>query len=145
MATTSIWLFFVTLSAVGAVGYNIAVKMAGEINAFLFASCFTAVALLAHVLCLVVYRGYNPAATDLIISKNLLYVALFAGISTVIIDLAFFFAMKQGSYVLTSTIPVIASMVLSVIAGYFIFNELLNLEKSFGLFLGAIAIYLLVK
>ncbi len=145
MATSLIWLFFVAISAIGAIGYNVAIKMAGEINAFLFATCFTFFALLSHGLCLLVYKYKFSDGGDLLFSKNSLYIAIFAGISTVIIDLSFFFAMKYGSYVLTSTVPVIASMVLSVIAGYFIFSELLSLEKALGLLLGFLAIYLLVK
>lgn len=145
MVTYFLWVFLIVISALGAVGYNLAVKLAGEINAFLFATCFTVVAFVLHLCCFFIYKWNYPAATDLSMSKQTVAIAIFAGVSTVIIDLSFFFAMKYGSYVLTATIPVIASMILSVIAGYFLFNEMLSFEKMAGLVLGFIALYLLIK
>ena len=91
MTVSITWAFFACLTVLGALGYNIAVKMAGDtINAFVFTTVLTFSALFGHVICFGIYKYYNMSE-PLIISKMGVWMGILAGVSVVVIDLAFFF------------------------------------------------------
>lgn len=140
------WLFYVFLCITGALFYNIAVKVAGDhINPFIFTSGLTAVALVGHLCCLAFYKFYMGENVAFQSDKMGFYMILLGGIAVVIIDLAFFFALKTGSLVNTNLIWTLGSVTLTALAAVFVFKEPFTATKIAGLALGLISFYLLSK
>jgi uncharacterized membrane protein len=140
------WFFFVILCITGALFYNIAVKVAGEhINPFIFTSGLTAVALMGHLGCLAFYKFYMGENVDFNADRLGLYMVLLGGVAVVIIDLAFYFALKTGSMVATNMLWTLGGTVLTTLAAIFVFKEPFTATKMAGLAFGLLSFHLLSK
>lgn len=140
------WFFYVMLCITGALFYNISVKVAGDhINPFVFTSGLTAVALIGHLCCLVFYKFYLGENVDFNADRMGIYMVLLGGVAVVIIDLAFFFALKTGSMVATNMLWTLGGVVLTTLAAIFVFKEPFSATKMAGLAFGVLSFYLLSK
>lgn len=141
-----LWIFYVALCIVGVATYNISMKVAGDhINPFVFTVGLTAVALVGHLICLAAYKFYMGEDVVFKADRIGLWMALAAGIAVVVIDLCMFFAIRTGGVVATNLLFTVGAMLLTTVAGFFIFKEPLTPTKIAGLALGAISLILLVK
>ena len=140
------WAFYVGLCITGALFYNVAVKVAGDhINPFIFTSGLTAVALLGHLCCLAFYKFHLGEKVDFQADRMGLYMILMAGLAVVVIDLAFYFALKTGSMVSTNMLWTLGGTVLTTLAAIFVFKEPFTATKMAGLAFGLLSFYLLSK
>jgi drug/metabolite transporter (DMT)-like permease len=143
---TQIWMAYVLCSIVGAAAYNIAMKVAGDhINPFVFTVGLTAVAFLGHVACLLFYKFYVGEAVNWHADKTGVSMAILAGVAVVAIDLCVFFAIKSGGVVATNILFTVGAMLLTTLAGFFIFKEILTPTKMAGLAFGVLSLILLAK
>lgn len=141
-----VWLFFASLAVVGSIAYNLSVKVAGEhINPFVFTVFLTLFGLVGHLVCLGVYKWHMGESAVLHLDKTGLWMALIAGLGIVIIDLGFFFAVKEGGMVASTGFWVIGSLALTALAGIFVFHEALSVAKVAGVALGVASLYLLTR
>ncbi len=130
----------------GSVVYNAAFKIAdGRINVFIFTVALTSVAMIGHSLCLVFYKIYMGENVTFHADKIGILWAVLAGLSIVIIDLSFFFAVRSGGLVATNITWSIGAIGLTALAGTLIFKEEFTLQRGLGLLLGAAAIFFLAK
>lgn len=143
---SAVWLFFVSLTVFGALLYNIAVKLAGDvINPFVFTVILTTVALIGHVSAFGINKAFfNPALKFTFETSGFVYAAL-AGIGVVIIDLAFFYAVKEGGLALSNTFWSVGSLALVAILGALFFNESIGVMKAVGIGLGIISVVLITR
>ena len=141
-----LWIFYVALCIVGVAAYNIAMKVAGDhINPFVFTVGLTAVAMVGHLICLGAYKFYMGEDVAFKADRIGLWMALAAGVAVVVIDLCMFFAIRTGGVVATNILFTVGAMLLTTLAGFFIFKEPLTPTKIAGLALGAISLILLAK
>ena len=141
-----IWIVYVLFSIIGATAYNVAMKVAGDhINPFVFTVGLTAVAFAGHLACLLFYKFYMGEAVNWQADKTGLSMAILAGGAVVLIDLCVFFAIKNGGVVSTNILFTVGAMLLTTLAGFFIFKEALTPTKMAGLAFGAISLILLSK
>lgn len=140
-----LWLVLASFAALGAVAYNTAVRVAAEtINPFLFTMMITSVAFAGHIAAFLVYRyGYN--GHDLLFSTKGAWAALVAGLAIVVIDLAFFFAVKLGGLAISSGVWVVGGTVMTTMVSFYVFKEDLDIYKISGLTLGIAGLLLLLK
>ncbi len=141
------WLIFASLTTIGAVVYNSSVRVATEsINPFLFTLLITATAFAGHIIAFLIYVFLQgQSISTLPYSSKGLMAGIVAGIAIVVIDLAFFFAVRSGGLAITNAVWVVGGTVLTAIIGYYVFKETLDAYKIAGLFLGALGLVLLVK
>lgn len=140
------WILYVFLCITGALFYNIAVKVAGaHINPFIFTSGLTAIALLGHLTCLAFYKFYMGENVNFQADRLGIYMVLLGGVAVVVIDLAFFFALKTGSMVSTNMLWTLGGTVLTTMAAVFVFKEPFTATKMAGLAFGLLSFYLLSK
>lgn len=141
-----LWIAYVAFCIVGVAAYNISMKVAGDhINPFVFTVGLTAVALIGHLACLAAYKFYMGEEVTLKADRMGLWMAVAAGIAVVVIDLCMFFAIRTGGVVATNILFTVGAMLLTTLAGFFIFKEPLTPTKIAGLALGAISLILLAK
>lgn len=146
MTTQFAWLLFMALTVLGSLGYNVALKVAGDqINVFVFTVTLTAIAFFGHLVALLIYKYNFQGAEKLEISPMGLWMAAFAGLSVVVIDLGFFLAVKSGGMVLSQAVWTIGSLLLVALVGLYFFKESLDLYKILGLILGVVSLGLLMK
>ncbi len=139
-----VWLFFTGAAILGMVGYDVAIKLASaQINVFVFTACLAMMALLCHILVLAGYKYLNPQTNLNIDAKGYLY-ALAGGLGLTVMNLGFFVAVKYGGLSVTNAVLLIGGLVITVILGYFAFNEYLDYKKVLGILLGILSIYFLV-
>lgn len=137
MITQPLWILFASLTVLGALGYNIAVKVASDsTNVFIFTVIITTVALLGHLAAFFIYKFWFMDENKIEISHMGIWMAVLAGLSIVMIDLAFFMAVKSGGIIMTQTFWTIGGLILTALAGFFIFKEYLDLYKLIGIVLG---------
>lgn len=144
MLTQPLWILFCSLTVIGALGYNVAVKIASDgTNVFFFTVLITTVALLGHLAAFFIYKMWFLGDKSIEISSLGIAMAVLAGLSIVMIDLAFFMAIKSGGMVLTQAFWTIGGMILTAIVGFFFFKEYLDLYKVLGIVLGIVSMGLL--
>ena len=98
-----VWFFFASLTVLGTLFYNFSVKAAGEIiNPFVFTVILTFVALAGHLAAFGVNKIFFTQDLKFEFGTNGLIFAAIAGIGVVIIDLAYFYAVRSGGLVLTN-------------------------------------------
>lgn len=143
---SAVWLFLVSLTVFGALIYNFAVKLAGEIiNPFVFTVILTVVALVGHLAAFGINRAFfNPDLKFIFGTSGFVYAAL-AGIGVVIIDLAYFYAVKEGGLVLSNTFWNVGSLAVVAIVGVLFFNESIGAMKAVGIGLGIISVVLITR
>lgn len=109
-----------------------------ETNPFLFMAWVTGIACVT----LVLYCWVNDIS--LVISQPGLALAIVAGISVAILDLAFIFMFRKGATV-SVTMPLfrVAAITISAIVGMVVFSEQLNTFNVCGIMLACVAVYLL--
>ncbi len=140
------WLIFASLSVVGSVAYNLSMKVAGDhVNPFVFTVGITMVALIGHLICLAFYKLYMGETVALQADKSGLLLALVAGLGIVIIDLGFFFAVREGGLTSSMGFWVIGSLTITTLIGYFVFHETFSMTKFAGIILGAVSLFLLTR
>ena len=143
---TQIWIVYVLFSIVGAAAYNIAMKLAGDhINPFVFTVGLSSVAMLGHIICLIIYKFHMGETFSVQVGKTGVSLMLLAGLSVVLIDLCVFFAIKSGGVVATNILFTVGAMLLTTLAGFFIFKEMLTPTKIAGLAFGVLSLILLAK
>lgn len=76
----------------------------GHINPFVFACALTGVGLIGHLFCLAFYKFHMGEAVTLNVDKTGILMAVMAGVGIVIVDLAFFFAIRHGGIVSTNIV-----------------------------------------
>lgn len=146
MTSQIYWLFFMALTVLGSVGYNVAVKSAGEqVNVFVFTVTLTAVAFVGHLVAFLIYKYNFHGGEKLEINSMGIWMAVLAGISVVIIDLGFFLSVKSGGMVVSQAVWTIGSLLFVVIVGLYFFKEGLDLYKLIGVILGVVSLGLLVN
>lgn len=143
---SALWLCYVLFSVLGAAAYNVSMRLAGEhINPFIFTVGLSCVALLGHVICFFAYKVYWSAGAAMPVSKTALSLMILAGLGVVVIDLCSYFAIKAGGVVATNILFTVGAMLLTTLAGFFIFKEALTPTKMAGLAFGALSLILLSK
>lgn len=141
-----IWIFFASLTVVGSLMYNISIKLAtSHMNAFIFTSVFTVFALLAHLVCLVVYKYVFKFDVALTIDNKGLWYSVIAGLGVALIDIAYFFALRYGSMIASQTVWTIGGLIGLTIVAVLFFQETLTLQKACGITLGIISLYLVTR
>lgn len=131
---------------IGSVLYNVAFKLAdGHINPFVFACALTGVGLIGHLFCLAFYKFHMGEAVTLNVDKTGILMAVMAGVGIVIVDLAFFFAIRHGGIVSTNIVWSVGVLILTGLAGYFIFKEPMSYTKICGILFGLLSVILLSK
>jgi drug/metabolite transporter (DMT)-like permease len=141
-----LWGFFVFMCMIGSVLYNVAFKLAdGHINPFVFACALTGVGLIGHLFCLAFYKFHMGEAVTLNVDKTGILMAVMAGVGIVIVDLAFFFAIRHGGIVSTNIVWSVGVLILTGLAGYFIFKEPMSYTKLLGMLFGLLSVILLSK
>ncbi len=141
-----LWGVFAVLTVIGSTLYNFSVKSAGDhVNPFIFTVMITIFAFSGHAIALFLNKIFFNTDLKFEISNYGLGLAFLAGLGIVIIDLAYFFAVKYGGLTISNTFWTVGSLILVILIGLFYFNEQLTAVKSIGLFLGFISIVLLVK
>lgn len=137
MLTQPLWILFCSLTVIGALGYNVAVKIASDgTNVFFFTVLITTVALLGHLVAFFIYKMWFLGDKSIEISSLGIAMAILAGLSIVMIDLAFFMAVKSGGIILTQTFWTVGGLIFTAIVGFFFFKEYLDLYKVIGIVLG---------
>jgi len=139
------WIIFATAASGGMALFNVASRMtAGKIQPSLSAAIMGAVVF-------VVLAGYHVWAQgekSLTIewgSSGVMW-ALISGIAVSIINLAMFYAFTKGAPITIAPAYVsVLAVLLTVLAGFVIFNEGIDLSKGAGLGLACVSIYLLMK
>lgn len=146
MGISSLWLFLTSLTVLGTIFYNFSVKLAGEsINAFVFTVILTAVALVGHLSAFGINKAFfNPGLKFEFMLLPFLLAAI-AGIGVVIIDLAYFYAVKQGGLAITNMFWTIGGLIATVSISALFFHEPMNWQRIAGLVLGLVAIILIVR
>lgn len=140
-----LWLTLASLAALGAVVYNTSVRIATDtINPFLFTMIITAVAFVGHIGAFLAYR-YFYSGQELLFSAKGTWAAVAAGLAIVMIDLAFFFAVKMGGLALSNGIWIVGGTVITAIVAVCVFKESLDAYKIAGLVLGLVGLALLLK
>jgi|GEM_PF-2084995 len=141
-----LWLFLAALTVCGSLAYNTGVKMgAGHMNPFVFTVVLTLVAAVGHFLCLGFYKYFTAEGVKLQYDTTGLWYAVLAGVGVVIIDLGFFFAVREGGLMNSTGFWVIGSLLCTTILSALIFHEQISAMKAAGLVLGAVSLFLLVK
>jgi drug/metabolite transporter (DMT)-like permease len=109
-----------------------------ETNPFLFMGCVTGIAGLV----LVVFCTLNHISLQM--DPTALRLAVMAGFSVAILDVAFIMMFRKGAQVSTSMqIFRVMSIVLSAVIGLLVFKEALNPVKIGGILTACMAVYLL--
>ena len=141
-----VWFFFASLTVLGTLFYNFSVKAAGEIiNPFVFTVILTFVALAGHLAAFGVNKIFFTQDLKFEFGTNGLIFAAIAGIGVVIIDLAYFYAVRSGGLVLTNAFWVIGGLIATATIGFLFFQEGVTATKLLGLFLGIASLVLLTK
>ncbi len=140
-----IWLFFASMTVIGATAYNFAVKMSGDhINVFLFTTYLTIAAFIGHFIILLIYK-YGFAGGESLKSTPLsIWMAIIAGLAVVVIDIGFFLAVKQGGIIPSQLFWTIGSTVLVAVMGVLYFKEMITLQTLIGMGLGLVSVWLIV-
>jgi drug/metabolite transporter (DMT)-like permease len=140
------WFIFASLAVLGSLIYNLSVKVAGHhINPFIFTVALTLVGLIGHLACLAFYKFYLGEGVSLQMDKTGLWLAVAAGLGIVIIDLGYFFAVREGGLMASTGFWVVGSLVITTVASYFLFKEGITATKLMGIVLGAISLFLLTR
>jgi len=140
------WLIFASLTVIGSLVYNLAMKSAGDhINPFIFTVGLTFVGLVGHLICLGFYKFYLNEGVAIQADKVGLCLAVAAGIGIIIIDLGFFFAVKSGGLMVSTAFWMIGAIITTTVASYFLFHEEITATKLAGIVLGAASLFLLTR
>lgn len=138
--------FFIAITVLGAVAYNIAVKVAGEdTNVFLFSVILTATAFLGHIIALIAFKFGFEETQNLDYSLKGLIFAVVAGLGVIAIDLGYYMAVKAGGIVVSQAIWTVGGLILTAILGILFFKEYIDIYKLTGVALGIISLLLLLK
>lgn len=141
-----IWFVFASLAVIGSVTYNFAVKLSGHIiNPFVFTILLTAVAFAGHLAAYGINKSFFDTQLKFEFPMQAFWYAFFAGIGIVVIDLAYFYAVKSGGIASTSAFWAVGSLSVTALLGLMFFQETLSLEKIAGVFLGGVSLYLLTR
>jgi len=141
-----VWFLCVMGCITGALFYNIAVKVAGDhINPFIFTSGLSGVAVVGHLCCLCLYKFYLGENVNFQADRLGIGMVFLGGLGAVIVDLSFYFALKNGSMIATSLLWTLGGIILTALAAVFVFKEPVTVTKMAGLGLGMISFYLLSK
>lgn len=140
------WIPFCFLAGLSLTAYNVFMKLAGgKINGFLFTGLFNLVSAAALIGLYFLLKVSGKTETIAIEPSAWGYI-LVLGLSVASFDVLVFNALSKGGDISTA-FPIIYITIFAgtVIAGFFLFHEVLTLTKIFGLIFGATGIYLLMK
>ena len=143
---SAVWLFLVSLAVFGTLFYNFGIKLAGDvINPFVFTVLMTFTALAGHVAAFGVNKAFFNSDLKFSFGTTGVFYAVVAGIGIVIIDLAYFYAVKEGGLAVTNAFWVVGALVATVLMSYFFFSESINTMKAIGIILGIFSIVLISR
>lgn len=143
---TAFWVFLASLSVLGTVMYNVAVKLAGDIiNPFVFTVLLTAVALAGHLVAFGINKLFFNTDLRFSFDNSGLFYAAMAGLGVVIIDLAYFYAVRGGGLAITNAFWVVGGLVATAAISLALFNEGLSGMKAAGIALGLLSLFLLTR
>jgi multidrug transporter EmrE-like cation transporter len=140
------WLFLASLTVLGTLLYNVGVKLAGDIiNPFVFTVLLTTVAMVGHLAAFGVNKLIFNSDLKFTFGLNGFLLAALAGLGVVIIDLAYFYAVKSGGLAVTNSFWVLGGLIATVLISWLFFQENLGAMKIAGVGLGVISLFLLTR
>lgn len=143
---SALWLFLASLTVLGTVLYNFSVKMAGEIiNPFVFAIIFTGIAFIGHLAAFAINKQFFTTDLKFAYTPMSLGLAAAAGLGIVIIDLAYFYAVRSGGLALTSAFWTLGGLLATILISFLFFNETIGATKALGIALGLVSLFLITK
>jgi uncharacterized membrane protein len=141
-----LWLLFITLTVVGGLAYNVAMKYgSANANVFGFAVIIslavltfqTAVALVArYAFKIDVTSGINPQTAKF---------AILAGLGAALIDLNYFLAVRNGSVMASQLFWTIGSITVMAIFAALFLGESITATKAAGIVLGIASVLLITR
>ncbi len=143
---SALWLFFASLTVFGTILYNFSVKMAGEIiNPFVFTVILTMVALTGHLAAYGINKQFFSPDLKFSFTTTGFILAATAGLGVVIIDLAYFYAVRSGGLAITNAFWVIGGLIVTALISYMFFNEAIGGVKALGFALGVVSLILITR
>ena len=141
-----LWVFYISLTVIGATIYNIAVKVSGDqINVFVFSVFLTMAALAGHIILLLIYKyGCFTDGKSLQISTVGITMAVFAGLSVTLIDVGYFLAVKEGGMISSQLVWTVGGTLLVALIGFLYFKEILSIQKLAGIAFGLASVWLVI-
>ncbi|MDE2030229.1 MAG: hypothetical protein KGI97_06670 [Alphaproteobacteria bacterium] len=140
------WLFFVSLTVMGALAYNMGVKFGGNamsVFAFVLTAACTTCIIQACSLTIAKY-GFKYDVGHGVNLHNLRY-AVMAGAATALIDIAYFFALRYGTVVASQVFWTVGGTIAVTVAAVLLLHETMTSTKAAGIVLGIISVLLLIK
>lgn len=126
--------------------YNVAVKLAGDvINPFVFTVLLTAFAFAGHLIAFGTNKFFFNTDLRFSFDNTGLFYAALAGLGVVIIDLAYFYAVRSGGLAVTNAFWVVGGLVATAVISLALFNEGLSTMKAAGIVLGLASLFLLTR
>lgn len=143
---SALWLFLASLTVLGTLLYNFSVKMAGDIiNPFVFAIIFTGIAFVGHLAAFGINKQFFTTDLKFTFTPMSLGLAAAAGIGIVVIDLAYFYAVKSGGLALTSAFWTLGGLIATILVSLLFFNEAISGLKAIGIVLGMLSLFLITR
>lgn len=139
------WYYLATVAMIGTTLFSLFIKLNGDKISPLLGTLVMQLAGLITLLSILFIHILINKPVLFYTMHGLIY-SILAGISIAITNLCIFYIFYSHAPLSIATpLMRIGGMLMVVLLGLYIFNEKLNLEKSIGIFLSIIAIYLLTK
>lgn len=139
------WILFAGLTVVGSLAYNVCMRLATDrINGFLFVFLCTLTTTLGQFVVFSLAKGIGKVNVFEGASLQTCGLAVGAGLGVVLIDVAYFFALRTGSLLASQAVWTIGGMLSITAVALFAFHEPMTLQKALGIALGIVALALII-
>lgn len=126
--------------------YNAAVKLAGDIiNPFVFTVLLTAVAFAGHMAAFGINKSFFDTDLKFNFGTSGFIFAAMAGLGVVIIDLAYFYAVRAEGLAVTNAFWVIGGLIATALISLLFFQEAISGTRALGIALGLVSLILITR
>ncbi len=146
MGLSLTWFLFISLTLLGAIGFNVANKLAvSQIDGFIFTTIMTFASFVGQLILFLGYKFFFLGDAKLEMSSSGVALAIIAGLSIAVINIGYFLAIKEGGLIPSQIFWAVGGTLAMSLIGFLFFKEHIDSYKIAGLILAVISIILIVK